>query len=124
MKSTEANAQAAVARIVAGRDELKSQIQVRAFPRARGGHLILFLHTHTVQHFIHPFKSPALQALTDRAARAAAAEQKAVADAQRLSAERAKQADEVATARSALQVYGVLSFSLLCVCWVPSCGCL
>jgi hypothetical protein len=32
VKSTEANAQAAVARIVAGRDELKSQIQVRGSP--------------------------------------------------------------------------------------------
>lgn len=34
VKTTETNAQAAVARIVAGRDELKSQIQVRVFSLA------------------------------------------------------------------------------------------
>lgn len=58
---------------------------------------------------------PHCQALTDRAARAAAAEQKAVADAQRFNAERAKQADEVATARSALQVCAVLFHGVLCM---------
>jgi hypothetical protein len=46
VKSTEANAQAAVARIVAGRDELKSQIQVRELLSRSWRSLDIALATH------------------------------------------------------------------------------